>query len=105
MQLAQRTNICRRRLYTTMNRTKKPIITPEHRDLLGHVIALDDYVVYPSHNTLALGRVAKLNAKMVGISDVSRRAYRGYTNKYPQDLTVVDSARVTWYLLKYSQSS
>jgi hypothetical protein len=86
-----------------MTKTKKSTIPPpQHRDLLGHVIALDDYVVYPSHNTLVVGRVAKLNAKMIGISDVSRRAYHGYTNKYPDDVTVVEGARVTWYLLKHA---
>ena len=75
---------------------------PEHQDLLGCAIALDSVVAYPSSNSLSIGRVIKLNNKMIKVVNVKAKsayAQRGI-NKYPQDCVVVDGAEVTMYLLK-----
>jgi len=75
---------------------------PEHQDLLGRAITLDSVVAYPSSNSLLIGRVIKLNNKMIKVVNVSAKsAYgRAGVNKYPQDCVVVDSADVTMYLLR-----
>jgi hypothetical protein len=50
---------------------------------------------------MMVGRVAKLNPKMVGVKGVSTSW--GNCNKYPQELVKVSGAEVTMYLLKKSQ--
>lgn len=72
---------------------------PEHRDLLGQPLALGDCVVFPSHNTMYVGTVVKLNPKMIKIKRVGSRS-TWQQNKYPQDLVRVQGAEVTMYLLK-----
>jgi len=80
--------------------------TPEHKDKLGRLLKLGDCVVYPSHNSLEIGTVKKLNNKMVKVWKVGASAGRWYTgtNKYPQDIVVVDGPEVTMYLIKASAS-
>jgi hypothetical protein len=75
---------------------------PEHQDLLGRPIALGSTVAYPFHNSLTIGRVIKLNNKMIKVVNVkAKSAYgRAGVNKYPQDCVVVDGAEVTMYLLR-----
>lgn len=76
---------------------------PVHKDKLGRVIALGDFVAYPSRNSLEFGRVMKLNNKMVGvIPAVSKYKIYGNTNKYPVDLVRLDPQDMTWYILKNS---
>ena len=79
---------------------KEPIV---HKDKLGRVIAIDDFVAYPTHNSLAFGKVTKINPKMIGISKVSKGGHwRDSTNKYPADLVRLDAKDMTWWLLKNS---
>lgn len=52
--------------------TKKQI---EHSDKLGRPLSIDDYVAYPSHNSLSFGRVVKLNNKMVKVIKVPAGKY------------------------------
>ena len=55
---------------------------PVHKDKLGRVINVGDFVAYPSHNSLGFGKVMKLNNKMVGvIPAVSKRPVYKNTNK------------------------
>lgn len=80
---------------------KKPL--PEHRDKLGRVINIGDFVAYPSHNSLGLGKVVKINSKMIGlIPAVSKRPVNSNTNKYPADLVRLEATDMTWYILKNS---
>ena len=73
---------------------------PEHKDKLGKLINVDDYVVYPYHNTLSIGRVIKLNNKMVKIVKVPAGKYKDTgTNKYPIDMVKVNQEDITFYLL------
>ena len=80
---------------------------PIHKDRVGKEIALEDYVVYPDRNHLSIGVVKKLNNKMVGVSKLikSKRGYdyTQYSNKYPEDLVVVDGSRVTMIILQGEQ--
>jgi hypothetical protein len=76
---------------------KEPVV---HYDKLGREIKLDDCVVLPSHNNLCIGKVNKLNPKMVGIKEVGTHRYLGTWNKYPSDLVIIESADLTMYLLK-----
>jgi hypothetical protein len=74
---------------------------PEHKDKLGRLIELDDYVAYPSHNSLAFGRVIKLNNKMVKVVKVPASKYTDNgSNKYPVDMVKLEPKDMTWYLLR-----
>lgn len=69
-----------------------------HRDILGNPIRLGDAVVYPSHNSLKIAMVKKINPKMINVVAVGRT----YPDrKYPTDLLVVDDPKITLYLLKH----
>jgi hypothetical protein len=83
--------------------TKTPVKTPpEHKDKLGRLITVGDFVAYPSYNSLEFGRVVKLNAKMVGVwPAVNASKWRSKnTNKYPADLVRLDEKDMTWYILR-----
>ena len=76
---------------------------PIHKDKLGREISVGDFVAYPAHNSLGLGKVVKINSKMIGlIPAVSKRPISNNTNKYPQDLVRLDAKDMTWYILKNS---
>jgi hypothetical protein len=79
----------------------------EHRDKLGRLLAVGDAVCYPSHNSLELGTVKKLNPKMVKVHEAGRTSSKYYTgsNKYPSDLVKVDGPEVTIYLLKMNTAN
>jgi hypothetical protein len=87
----------------TVKTPKDPI---EHRDKLGRLLEVGDAVCYPSHNSLELGTVKKLNPKMVKVWEAGRHSkwYSG-NNKYPNDLVKVDGSEVTMYLLKMNSSA
>lgn len=77
---------------------------PEHKDKLGRLINVGDFVAYPSHNSLGFGKVVKLNSKMVGvIPAVSKRPIYKNTNKYPEDLVRLEASDMTWYILRNSE--
>jgi len=76
-------------------------LPPQHKDKLGRLIELDDYVAYPSHNSLAFGKVIKLNNKMVKVVKVPASKYTDSgNNKYPHDMIKLEPRDMTWYLLK-----
>ena len=80
-----------------------PKVVPEHKDKLGRLISVGDFVAYPSRNSLEFGKVMKLNNKMVGVVPaVSKYKIYGNTNKYPVDLVRLDEKDMTWYILKNS---
>lgn len=71
-----------------------------HKDILGNPIKVDDTVVYPSHNSLRIATVQKINPKMINVVAIGRR----YTDrKYPSDLLVVDDPKITMYILKHNK--
>ncbi len=74
---------------------------PEHKDKLGRLIEVDDFVAYPSSNSLVFGRVIKLNNKMVKVVKVPAGKFiDSGSNKYPHDCVKIDAKDMTWYLLK-----
>lgn len=83
---------------------KEPI---EHKDKLGRIIKLGDAVCYPSHNSLELGTVKKLNNKMVKVWEAGVRHSQWYkgANKYPNDLVIVEGSEVTMYLLRMNSQT
>jgi hypothetical protein len=85
---------------TAEKKTKAPVV---HKDKLGRVINVGDFVAYPQRNSLEFGKVMKLNNKMVGvIPAVTKYAVYGNTNKYPVDLVRLEPSDMTWYILKNS---
>ena len=79
-------------------------VNPEHCDILGQPLEVGDCVVYPSHNTMYIGTVTKLNPKMVKVKRVGAKYYTREQNKYPADLAKVNGAEVTMYLLKHQNN-
>lgn len=77
---------------------------PVHKDKLGRVLNVGDFVAYPDRNSLEFGKVMKLNNKMIGVVPaVSKYKVNSNTNKYPNDLVRLAAEDMTWYLLKNAQ--
>jgi hypothetical protein len=58
-------------------------------------------VAYPEGNHLRIGKVVKLNPKMIRVKGLdAKRWYE--SNKYPQDIVIIDGPEVTMYMLKLS---
>ena len=72
---------------------------PEHKDALGRLITIDSCVAYPEGNHLKIGKVLRLNPKMIRVTGLGHR-YNHESNKYPQDTVVLDSSHVTMFMLK-----
>lgn len=70
-----------------------------HQDMLGRDLAVDQVVAFSHHNHLYLGRVVKLNPKMIRIKMLNQRSNRSLT-KYPHDVVQLAESDVSWYLLK-----
>lgn len=84
-----------------MTEVKAPKALPVHKDKLGRLLELDDYVAYPSRNSLDFGKVIKINNKMIKVVKVPMSRYTDNgSNKYPHDTVKVDPKDMTWYLLK-----
>lgn len=71
-----------------------------HNDILGNNIKIGDTVVYPSHNSLKIAVVKKINPKMINVIAVGRS---WPDKKYPTDLLVVDDPKITLYMLKHTK--
>ena len=71
---------------------------PEHRDILDRVLAVGDYVAYPDSNTMKMGKIDKLNQKMVRVT--TGREWRSTVNKYPKDTVKLEGPDLVMYLLK-----
>lgn len=74
---------------------------PVHKDKLGRELAVGDAVCYPSHNSLYIGTVTKLNPKLVGVTAVGTK-WKSQSNKYPSELVKLDNADLTFYVLQNS---
>lgn len=71
---------------------------PEHRDILDRVLAVGDYVAYPDSNTMKMGKIDKLNQKMVRVT--TGKEWRSTVNKYPKDTVKLEGPDLVMYLLK-----
>ena len=75
----------------------------EHKDKLGRLLNVGDFVAYPQHNSLEFGKVMKINNKMVGVLPAiahPKWPQTKNTNKYPADLVRLEATDMTWYILK-----
>ncbi len=77
---------------------------PVHKDKLGRLIELDDFVAYPQSNSLRVGKITKLNRIMVKVLDITKPGkYKpSEYNKYPHDCVKLEQSDMTWYILKNS---
>ena len=71
---------------------------PLHKDKLGRTIEVGDFVAFPQSNSLSVGKITKLNPKMVKVLALPR-AKIDY-NKYPADVVRLDASDMTWFMLK-----
>ena len=73
----------------------------EHRDKFGKKLIVGDYVVFSRKSHLELGKVIKLNKKMVKVRELPVVGkYANEYNKYGSDTTFVDIKDATFYLIK-----
>ena len=86
----------------SVTKTAKEI--PKHKDKLGRVIEIGDFVAYPQSNMLKVGKIIKLNKIMVKVLDITKSTGRkaGEYNKYPHDCVKLEQSDMTWYILKNS---
>lgn len=70
---------------------------PEHKDILGRVLNVGDYVAYPDSNMLKTGKIDKLNQKMVRVT--TSNTWRTTVNKYPEHTVKLDGPDLTVFLL------
>jgi hypothetical protein len=71
---------------------------PVHKDKLGRIISIGDFVAYPSSNTLEVGKITKINPKMIKVLKLPK-AKSDY-NKYPHDVVKLEQRDMSWFLLK-----
>lgn len=85
-----------------MATVKVPKAEIKHKDKLGRVLKVGDCVAYPERNTLVIGTIQKLSAKMTMVAELgkAKSSWRGDTRKYPIDLVLIEGPEVTMYLLK-----
>ena len=75
--------------------------TPEHFDKIGNLIHLDDVVAVADHNSLFVGKVVKLNNKMIKVDLFQVSGWgRKELNKYPSQVVRIPPHDATMYLLK-----
>lgn len=82
----------------TPKKQSKP--DPQHKDKLGRLIRIGDFVAYPESNSLCVGTIVKLNPKMIKVARINK--YRWESNKYPDDCVKLEQSDMTWYILKNS---
>lgn len=71
---------------------------PSHKDKLGRLIVEGDFVAFPQSNSLYVGKITKLNPKMVKVLSLPK-AKSDY-NKYPSDCVKLEASDMTWFMLK-----
>ena len=72
----------------------------QHVDKLGRPLKVGDPVAYPESNMLTIGKVVKLNPKMVGVEAMGQPRWRTKANKYPTDVVILDCPEILVYALK-----
>lgn len=86
---------------TTKRIFKKEI---EHTDIIGRKITVGNFVATTIKDRLQVGKVLKLTPKMVKIKLLNAHTtdgYNGQHNRYPEDMAILDSEYLTFYLVKH----
>jgi hypothetical protein len=78
------------------NKATEPNI---HLDRLGRELALDDVVAFSASNSLRIGKIIKVNPKMLKVVPLERGRHRDRLI-YPMDCIRIDEAEATVYILK-----
>lgn len=75
---------------------------PEHFDRLNNKVELGDLVVFPIANNLYIGRITKLNPKMVKVEEIKDKTslWKREYNKYSVDIVKVPEKDAIVFLLK-----
>lgn len=71
---------------------------PVHKDKLGREIKLGDFVAFPQSNSLEVGKITKLNPKMIKVLKLPKA--KSDFNKYPYDVVKLEQSDMTWFMLK-----
>lgn len=69
-----------------------------HVDKLQQSLTIDDIVAYPDHNSMEIGKISKLNEKMLTLQKIGK--YRGICHKYPHDTIKLNQHDALLFLLK-----
>ena len=74
----------------------------QHLDLFGDPVQVGDCVVYAGmgFNELSIGRVEKLNPKMIKVSQLKKNGWQTAKSRYARECMLIDQSRVTMYILK-----
>lgn len=80
----------------------------QHLDMFGDPVQVGDYVVYAGtaynelfvDNELSIGRVEKLNPKMIKVSKLKKNGWQTAKSRYARECMLIDQSRVTLYILK-----
>lgn len=71
----------------------------EHKDALGRLLKIGDCVAYPVNNSLIIGKIIKLNRKMIRVSQLGSK-YTWDKNRYSYDVVLLEGPDLTVYILK-----
>ena len=74
----------------------------QHLDKFGDPVQVGDMVVYAgmAFNELSIGRVEKLNPKMIKVSQLKKNGWQTAKSRYARECMLIDQSRVTMYILK-----
>ena len=74
----------------------------DHKDCLGRVVNIEDYVAFSHHNTLYVGKVIKVTPKQVRVIPLltDYRRDEGYL-KYTAQCCLVGGPELTYHILKH----
>jgi hypothetical protein len=86
-----------------MSTVKKIKEVPIHKDKLGAILQVDDWVAYPEHNMLVFGKVLKLNSKMLKVLPLGSNRRSLGKDVYPDRSIRIEASVMTWYMLKNSK--
>ena len=74
-------------------------MTTEHRDVLGTLINVGDYVAI-QHGMMQIAIVTELGPSMISYRVLSMRAEERIAQQYSQNTIIVNSSKLSFYLLQ-----
>lgn len=73
---------------------------PVHKDLLDKVVEVNDVVAFSHSGTMRVGRVIKINPKMIKVKEYTKSKYVREYLKYSFDLVKINEGDAMFYILK-----
>lgn len=74
--------------------------TIEHRDMLGKLVKVGDWVAYPQYNIIYIGQITKLTAKRVFIMKANTRGSTWGSQQMSGTFILMDAGEVAVWSLK-----